>query len=107
SAAVAEPDDAGRAAVDGALAQPLERSLEELRAVPLPHRVVRRAAEVDEDLRLRTGVLVQLAGPGGVHLTVVDRRDGQERGAARADDLAVPPPGHRPGCAAVARPPAR
>src|SRR5215471_3655093 len=36
-------------AVDGALLQPFERSFEEQQMVLFPHRIVRRAGEVDEN----------------------------------------------------------
>src|SRR5512138_2035481 len=58
---IAELQHAVLPTVDGALLEPFERRLEQEEVVPLPHRVVRRAGEVDEDLVRRPQVGVVLA----------------------------------------------
>src|SRR5262245_56732637 len=58
---VTEPQRAFFHSVHRTLRQPLERRLEENRVRPLPHRVVRRAAEIDEDFFAGAEVHVELA----------------------------------------------
>src|SRR5262245_46282910 len=90
-----------------AVLQPFERSLEEQQVVLLPHRVVRRAREIDDDLLFRAEVRVQVRDALGRDLLVVHARHHQEGRVHLGDDRLVEAPRRHRGRAPDARAPFR
>src|SRR4051812_15500855 len=92
---VAEPQHAAFRAADRAVSQPLERCAKQDRVVHLPHRVMRRAREIDEHLLRRREIRIQLSDALWRHLLVVDAGDHQRWRLALADHRRVPSPALR------------
>src|SRR5580765_8388716 len=104
---VAELYDAALHPFDRAGREPLERRAEEHQMIALPHRVVRRAAEVDEHLLLRAQVLVELVHALGCDLLVVDAGHHEHRHFDLLDRRLAEAPDRRVRRAAHALPPRR